>query len=115
MIELLKIGLDFLKDILPCPNLKTFKLYCYRALLGALVIDVGISVYVNWPNISFQLAGSDLVIVITMAILLVFLVMIDVIIDDRRRRFALHFRNVLSDPNVPEDVKRIIAKELLGN
>jgi len=50
-----------------------------------------------------------------MAVLLVFLVIVDAIMDDRRRRFALSLRDILTDPNVPENVKEIIARELLGN
>jgi len=115
MNQLLQFALGFLRNILPNPSLKAFKLNCFRALLGALVVDIGISLYVNWPNINFLLSGSEVSIVIIMVVLLVFLVIVDAIMDDRRRRFASSLRDILTDPNVPENVKEIIARELLGN
>lgn len=112
MGQLIQAALYFLRDILPCPNLKTFKLRCLLALSSGLAVDFCIRIYINWPTINFQISGPEISIILIVVVLLIFLVTIDAIIDDRRRKFAVRLRSVLTDPNVPPNVKEIIARAL---
>lgn len=102
----------FLFKLLPCRSLRSFKLRCFTLLVMGLATDIGIKVAVNWPELNVEISDPEITIVIVVSVAMIFLVIVDAILEDRRRKFALQLQNLLSNPEVPDNVKEDIAKAL---
>lgn len=111
---LVRLILKFLRFILPCRNLLTFKYRGLWILVTAIFLDIGFNLYFKWPTIEFELTKNELAVVISVLITFIFLVVIDAVLDYRRQKLRNKLYVLLSDPNVPQEIKKQIAGELLS-
>jgi len=103
-----------LMRLLPCRNMLTFKLRALWFLIPAILVDIGVYIYVDKYQLVFGAEGPGATLGVSALITFVFCVVVDSILESRRQRRLERLQPLLADPSVPDSIKEEIAKALLG-
>ena len=104
----------FLRFVLPCRSLLSFKLRGLTILATALLADLGLKFWWKPGDISLQISGPEMSISFAMIILFIFLVVVDFIIFSRNQSLQREVSKLLTNPDLPDDIKRAIAESILS-
>ena len=94
------------------------KIRLFSLLIVGVIADLGLKISISTskassiPIFGFEIPGSSLATVIICSILVVFLVLVDMIIIQRKQRFRERMFTLLTDPNVDESTKAFLIDSL---
>ena len=101
-----------LRLIFPKLTLLSFKFRGLACLVGALLVDIGIKLVIQYPNIAFEITGPEITIALAVVIAYICAIFCDTIDSKRKYEFKEKMLATLSSPNVPDDVKKAIGTEI---
>jgi hypothetical protein len=81
-------------------------------LVGTLLVDTGIKIVFQYPNISFEITGPEIAIAIGVIITFICAIVCDTIDSKRQHDIRKSMLEALQSPYVPDEAKKNISTEI---